>query len=84
MLLIKTVITSIFLVFYFIDLTRLPEKWKINFKPFNCNLCLSFYVAIILYSVPVWVLNYILVASISGVIAPLFRNLMVNIFFKKS
>jgi hypothetical protein len=83
MLLIKTVITSIFLVFYFIDLTRLPEKWKINFKPFNCNLCLSFYVAIILYTVPLWVLNYILVASVSGVLAPLFRNLMVNIFFKK-
>jgi len=84
MLLIKTVVASIFLVFYFIDLTHLPEKWKINFKPFNCNLCLSFYVAIILYSVPVWVLNYVLVASISGVIAPLFRNLMMNIFFKKS
>jgi hypothetical protein len=83
MLLIKTVIASVFLVFYFIDMTRLPEKLKLNFKPFNCNLCLSFYVAIILYSVPVWVLNYILVASISGVIAPLFRNLMMNIFFKK-
>ena len=83
MLLIKTVITSIFLVFYFIDLTRLPEKWKINFKPFNCNLCLSFYVAIILYILPVWVLNCVLVASVSGVIAPLFRNLMMNIFYKK-
>jgi hypothetical protein len=83
MLLIKTVITSIFLVFYFIDLTRLPEKWKINFKPFNCNLCLSFYVAIILYIIPVWALNCVLVASVSGVIAPLFRNLMMNIFYKK-
>jgi hypothetical protein len=84
MLLIKTVVASIFLVFYFIDLTRLPEKWKINFKPFNCNLCLSFYVAIILYLVPVFVLNCVLVASVSGVIAPLFRNLMMNIFYKKS
>jgi hypothetical protein len=83
MLLIKTVVASIFLVFYFIDLTRLPEKLKLNFKPINCNLCLSFYVAIILYTVPVWVLNYVLVASISGVIAPLFRNLMMNIFYKK-
>jgi hypothetical protein len=83
MLLIKTVITSIFLVFYFIDLTRLPEKLKLNFKPINCNLCLSFYVAIILYIVPVWVLNCVLVASVSGVIAPLFRNLMMNIFYKK-
>ena len=84
MLLIKTVLASVFLVFYFIDMTRLPEKLKLNFKPINCNLCLSFYVAIILYIVPVWVLNCVLVASVSGVIAPLFRNLMMNIFYKKS
>jgi hypothetical protein len=84
MTLIKIVISSIFLVFYFIDMTRLPEKLKLNFKPINCNLCLSFYVAIILYIVPIWVLNCVLVASVSGVIAPLFRNLMMNIFYKKS
>jgi hypothetical protein len=84
MLLFKIVIASLFFVFYFIDMARLPEKWKLNFKPINCNLCLSFYVAIILYIVPVWVLNCVLVASVSGVIAPLFRNLMMNIFFKKS
>jgi hypothetical protein len=33
--------------------------------------------------VPVMVLNCVLVAFISGVSAPLFRNLMNNIFFKK-
>jgi hypothetical protein len=32
---------------------------------------------------PVWVLNCVLVAFIAGVSAPLFRNLMNNIFFKK-
>jgi hypothetical protein len=84
MTLIKIVIASLFLVFYFIEMTRLPEKLKLNFKPFNCNMCLSFYVAIILYLVPIFVLNCILVASVSGVAAPLFRNLMMNIFFKKS
>ena len=83
MTLIKIVIASLFLVFYFIEMTRLPEKLKINFKPFNCSLCLSFYVAIILYLVPVFILNCVLVASVSGVSAPLFRNLMMNIFFKK-
>ena len=83
MLLIKVVIASLFFVFYFIDMARLPEKWKLNFKPFSCNMCLSVYVAIILYFVPVMVLNCVLVASVSGVIAPLFRNLMMNIFYKK-
>jgi len=81
--LLKIVIASLLFVFYFIDMARLPERWKVNIKPLNCNMCLSVYVAIILYFVPVMVLNCVLVAFISGVSAPLFRNLMNNIFFKK-
>jgi hypothetical protein len=83
MLLLKIVIASLLFVFYFIEMARLPEKLKINFKPFNCNMCLSVYVAIALYFVPVMVLNCVLVAFVAGVSAPLFRNLMNNIFFKK-
>lgn len=81
--LLKIVIASLFFVFYFIDMARLPERWKVNIKPFNCNMCLSVYVAIALYFLPVWVLNCTLVAFVAGVSAPLFRNLMNNIFFKK-
>lgn len=83
MILIKVVIASLFSVFYFIDMARLPERLKINFKPFNCNMCLSVYVAIALYLMPVIVTNCVLVAFVSGVSAPLFRNLLNNIFFKK-
>jgi hypothetical protein len=83
MLLLKIVIASLFFVFYFIDMARLPERFKVNIKPFNCNMCLSVYVAVILYLVPTIVLNCVLVAFVAGVSAPLFRNLMKNIFFKK-
>lgn len=83
MALIKIVIASLFFVFYFIDMARLPERFKVNFKPFNCNMCLSVYVAVILYLLPTMVLNCVLVSFVSGVSAPLFRNLMNNIFFKK-
>ena len=83
MLLLKIVIASLFSVFYIIDMARLPEKLKVNFKPFNCNMCLSVYVAIALYLLPVVFLNCVLVAFVAGVSAPLFRNLMNNIFFKK-
>jgi hypothetical protein len=83
MLLIKIVIATLFMVFYIIDMARLPEKLKFNFKPFNCNMCLSVYIALILYFVPLFILNSVLVAFVAGVSAPLFRNLMVNIFFKK-
>jgi hypothetical protein len=81
--LIKIVIATLFFVFYFIDMARLPERWKVNVKPLNCNMCLSVYVAIALYFLPVMVTNCILVAFVAGVSAPLFRNLMNNIFFKK-
>ena len=83
MLLLKIVIASLFSVFYLIDMARLPEKFNVNFKPFNCNMCLSVYVAIALYFLPVMVTNCTLVAFVAGVSAPLFRNLMNNIFFKK-
>ena len=83
MLLLKIVIATLFFVFYFIDMARMPERLKINFKPFSCNMCLSVYVAIALYFLPVWVLNCVLVAFVAWVSAPLFRNLMNNIFFKK-
>jgi hypothetical protein len=83
MLLLKIVIASLFSVFYLIDMARLPEKLNVNFKPFNCNMCLSVYVAVALYFLPVMVLNCVLVAFVAGVSAPLFRNLMNNIFFKK-
>lgn len=83
MLLLKIVIASLFSVFYIIDMARLPEKLKVNYKPFNCNMCLSVYIAIALYFLPVMVLNCVLVAFVAGVSAPLFRNLMNNIFFKK-
>ena len=83
MLLLKIVIATLFSVFYIIDMARLPERFNVNFKPFNCNMCLSVYIAIVLYFLPVMVLNCVLVAFVAGVSAPLFRNLMNNIFFKK-
>ena len=83
MLSLKIVIATLFSVFYIIDMARLPERFNVNFKPFNCNMCLSVYIAIALYFLPVMVLNCVLVAFVAGVSAPLFRNLMNNIFFKK-
>ena len=47
MLLTKVVIASLFSVFYIIDMARLPERLKVNFKPFNCNVCLSFWICVI-------------------------------------
>jgi hypothetical protein len=83
MIILKVLLATLFFTFYFIDMARLPERWNINFKPFNCNMCLAVYVAIILYLVPVIILNIVLVGFMSGVFAPMFRNLFTNLFFKK-
>ena len=83
MLTIKIIIATLFFTFYVIDMARLPERFKCNFKPFNCNMCLAVYVAFALFLLPVIVLNIVLVAFVSGVLAPMFRNLFTNLFFKK-
>lgn len=83
MITFKIVLTVLLSVFYFIDMGRFPEKWNINFKPFNCHMCLSFYIAVVYYFLPPVLLNMLLVCFASGVSAPLFKNLMTNIFFKK-
>jgi hypothetical protein len=53
MMLLIIPITAALFAFYFIDVLRVPER--INFlyrRPFNCNLCLSFWVALLLWLVP--------------------------------
>lgn len=45
--------TAAMLSFFFIDVLRVPERFKFLYrKPFNCNLCLSFWVALTLWFVP--------------------------------
>ena len=79
----KTILATLLIVFYFIEMARIPEKVKVlNRKPFNCTMCLSVYVAIGLYFCPIWVINLLLVAFLSGVFAPFFRAFFNNIFKK--
>ena len=45
--------TAFMFAFFFIDVLRIPERFKIlNRKPFNCNFCLSFWTALLLWAVP--------------------------------
>jgi hypothetical protein len=46
-------ITAALFAFYFIDVLRVPERVKFLYiKPFNCNLCLSFWFALVLWVTP--------------------------------
>jgi hypothetical protein len=84
MLLIKIVLASVFFTFYFIEMARIPEKIKLlKRKPFNCPMCLSVYVACILFFVPVLYTHLILVMFTAGIAAPFIRNFLTNLMFKK-
>lgn len=84
MLTIKIVIAATFFTFYFIEMARIPDKFTmLKRKPFTCTMCLSVWVAVILFFVPVLVTNLLLVAFLSGVLAPFIRNFLHNLMFKK-
>lgn len=44
-------IAAVLLAWLFIEVLRVPERWKLR-KPFNCMMCLSFWLALVLCFVP--------------------------------
>ena len=63
--------------FYFLNMDRI-----IKFKPFNCEKCLPFWIAIILLFLPKIVSNYIIIAFGSGIAVPILLN-EINKYFRK-
>ena len=48
-----TPITAVLLSWVLIDVLRLPERYALlNRKPFNCALCLSFWLALLICFLP--------------------------------
>jgi hypothetical protein len=79
---IETILAANFFTFYFITQNRFPEKWKLNFKPFNCPLCLTAWSGLALYLLPEIVGHSVLAMFGSGVLAPYFKNFLINIYNK--
>jgi hypothetical protein len=81
--LIEIILAANFFSFYFIVQNNFPQKWKLNFKPFNCTLCLTAWVGLILYILPLWATEAMLCMFGAGVIAPFFRNFLTNLYESK-
>ena len=81
--LIEIILAANFFSFYFIVQNNIPQKWKLNFKPFNCTLCLTAWVGLILYILPLWATETMLCMFGAGVIAPFFRNFLNNLYETK-
>lgn len=79
---LEIILASNLFTFYFITQNRLPEKWKLNFKPFTCELCLTAWTGLLLYWLPEWIGYSMLAMFGSGVFAPYFKNFLINIYNK--
>lgn len=73
---LEIIMASALFTFYFVDMARFPVKWKINFKPFNCIICLSSWVALILFFVPFWVTEIMITMFGAAIVTALLKTLM--------
>jgi hypothetical protein len=83
MQIIEIILAANFFSFYFIVQNEFPRKWNINFKPFNCTLCLTAWVGLTLFWLPDWTTDAVVCMFGAGVIAPFFRNFLMNLYEPK-
>ena len=73
---IKVLIASVTFTLYFVTFARLHIKFKVNFKPLNCEVCLPFYIALILLFCPEIVSEIIIVLFGGGILSALIARLI--------
>ena len=78
MAMIKVICASVLFTLYFITFARLHIKFKVNIRPFNCELCLPVYVALILLFCPEIVSDWVIVIFFSGISSCLLARLIYN------
>ena len=62
--------------FYFIEMARFDKKLKLDFRPFNCLLCLPAWVALALYLLPMYVTDVIIVMMGAAIFSVLLKTIM--------
>ena len=76
MAMIKVLIASVTFTLYFVTFARLHIKFKLNFKPFNCEVCLPFYVALVLLFCHESISEIVIVLFSGGIIAAIISRLI--------
>ena len=76
MAMIKVLIASVTFTLYFVTFARLHIKFKLNFKPLNCEVCLPFYIALILLFCPESISEIVIVIFGSGILTALIARLI--------
>ena len=76
MAMIKVLIASVTFTLYFVTFARLHIKFKLNFKPLNCEVCLPFYVALVLLFCPESISEIVIVLFGGGILTALIARLI--------
>jgi hypothetical protein len=62
--------------FYFIEMARFHKKLNLDFRPFNCLVCLPAWVALALYLLPMYVTDVIIVMMGAAIFSVLLKTIM--------
>lgn len=62
--------------YYFIEMARFHKKWKLDFRPFNCLVCLPAWVALALYLLPMYVTEVMIAMMGAAILSVLLKTLM--------
>lgn len=79
MRLFEIIIAAALFSFYFIDMARFPKKWKLDFRPFNCLVCLPAWVALALYFLPEFVTEVLIVMMAAAILSVIIKTIMYKI-----
>lgn len=80
---IEIILTSNVITFYLLHQARFPEKLQLTFPPFNCDICMSAWIGLGLYTAPALIQYMLLALFGSGLVAPFFRNFLQYIYYYK-
>ena len=83
MTILKIILAANLFSFYFITQNRFPFKWNLDFKPFNCTLCLTAWVGLLLFWLPDWTTDMTLCMFGAGAISPFIKNFLNNLYQPK-
>ena len=61
---------------YFIEMARMHKVLRIDFRPFNCLVCLPAWVALALYWLPSYVTEILIVMMGAAILSVLINTLM--------
>ena len=76
------ILAAIFFSFFFTSFHKFHQKWKLDFRPFNCSSCLASWVALTLFFLPDIVTQCVLTMFGAGVLTPLFVRLFDKLYLE--